>query len=170
MQTTGIGISNQSALNQNKMMKQKITFIVLGIIATLFLSSFSYELLHSKPVQQEKKIVDTIKKQDSLKRISLTLFKNNAHASYYAQKFHGRRTASGKRFDNTKYTAAHRKLPFGTKVKVTNEANGKSVVVEITDRGPFTKGRDIDLTKKAFMEIASSSYGGSLRVTIETIQ
>ncbi|NMH27620.1 septal ring lytic transglycosylase RlpA family protein [Flavobacterium silvaticum] len=120
---------------------------------------------------------DTIKKNaviaDSLKLVSnlkLKPFKKNAHASYYAERFNGRRTASGRKFDNNKYTAAHRKLPFGTKIKVTNEANGKSVIVEVTDRGPFTRGRDIDLTKKAFMEIAGKGWGGALKVTIEIIQ
>jgi len=81
-----------------------------------------------------------------------------------------RRTASGKVFNNQKYTAAHKKLPFGTKLRVTNEANGRSVIVEVNDRGPFTRGRDIDLTRKAFKEIAGTSYGGSLKVTLEIIQ
>ncbi len=147
-------------------MKQKITVLILIAFAALFFSSFK-EFQDLNPKKTEA-IQDTINK-DTLKIGKLKLFKKNAHASYYAQKFHGRRTASGKRFDNTKYTAAHRKFPFGTKLKVTNEANGKFVIVEITDRGPFTKGRDIDLTKKAFMEIASNKYGGSLKVTIEEI-
>jgi len=127
--------------------------------------------------QSVKMQTDTISKNaaiaDSLKLVSnlkLRLHKKNAHASYYADKFNGRRTASGRRFDNNKYTAAHRKMPFGTKVKVTNEANGKSVIVEITDRGPFIKGREIDLSKRAFMDIASSKYGGALKVTIEIVQ
>ena len=89
------------------------------------------------------------------------------YASYYANKFNGRRTASGKRFDNTKYTAAHRKLPFGTKLRVTNESNGKFVLVEVTDRGPFTRGREIDLSRKAFMDITSNKNSGSMKVKIE---
>ena len=76
-------------------------------------------------------------------------FKSGAHASYYAEKFHGRKTASGKIFNMNKLTAAHKKLPFGTILKVTNEKNGKSVIVEINDRGPYVKGREIDLSKKA---------------------
>lgn len=100
---------------------------------------------------------------------NLKLLKKNAHASYYHNRFNGRRTASGKRFDNNGYTAAHKKLPFGTKVKVTNEANGKSVIVEITDRGPFSKVREIDLTRKAFMDIASNKNSGVVIVTIEEI-
>ena len=69
-------------------------------------------------------------------------FKKSANASYYADKFNGKRTTSGKKFSNSGYTAAHKKLPFGTKIKVTNEANGKSVVVEITDRGPFVRSKE----------------------------
>ena len=100
----------------------------------------------------------------------LKLYKKNAHASYYAEKFNGRKTASGKRFDMNKLTAAHKKLPFGTKLKVTNQANGKSVIVEVIDRGPFVKSREIDLSKRAFMQIASSKSSGSLLVTLEMIQ
>ncbi len=122
-------------------------------------------------------IVDTILKilptNDSIRMLGsmkLKLFKKNAHASYYADKFTGRRTASGKKFDNAKNTCAHRKFPFGTKLKITCERNNKSTIVEVTDRGPFVRGRDIDLSKKAFMEIAPGSYGGSLAVTIEVIK
>lgn len=156
-------------------MKQKITLLLLIITTIISLSSFSYK---DRDFQDPKKVTqDSIKKNsaiaDSLGLISnlkLKLHKKNAHASYYHDKFNGRRTASGKKFDNNKYTAAHRKFPFGTKLKVTNESNGKSVIVEVTDRGPFTKGREIDLTRKAFMEIASGKYGGSLKVKIEVIE
>lgn len=95
------------------------------------------------------------------------LYKKSAHASYYADKFNGRKTASGKKFSNKKYTAAHRKLPFGTIVRVTNEANGQCVLVEITDRGPFARGREIDLSKRAFMEIAGNKNSGGMLVKIE---
>jgi rare lipoprotein A len=70
-------------------------------------------------------------------------------ASYYADKYHGRTTASGERFDMNDLTAAHRTLAFGTRVRVTNRANGRSVVVRINDRGPFVKGRVIDLSLAA---------------------
>jgi rare lipoprotein A len=98
------------------------------------------------------------------------LFKKNAHASYYHDKFNGKKTASGGRFDNRKLTAAHRKLPFGTKLRVTNEANGKFVIVEVTDRGPFARGREIDLSKKAFMDIASNKSSGAVIVKIEELR
>jgi len=67
-------------------------------------------------------------------------------ASYYAHKFHGRRTASGQIYDMHGMTAAHRKLPFGTRVRVTNLHNHKSVELIINDRGPFKKGRIIDVS------------------------
>ena len=74
-------------------------------------------------------------------------------ASYYGKRFAGRPTASGEIFNPVKLTAAHRTLPFGSKVKVTNKRNGRSVVVRINDRGPFSKGRVIDLSRKAAEEI-----------------
>lgn len=156
-------------------MKQKTILLLLIITAIISLSSFSNK---ERNFQEPKKVTqDTIKKNaaiaDSLGLISnlkLKLHKKNAHASYYHDKFNGRRTASGKKFDNSKYTAAHRKFPFGTKLKVTNEISGKSVIVEVTDRGPFTKGREIDLTRKAFMEIAANKGSGAQKVTIEVIQ
>ena len=97
-------------------------------------------------------------------------FKKQAHASYYSNKFNGRRTASGKKFSNNKYMAAHRKFPFGTKLRVTNEHNGQCVIVEVADRGPFTKGREIDLSRRAFMDIAHDKRLGGLKVTIAIIQ
>ena len=70
-------------------------------------------------------------------------------ASWYGAQHHGRKTASGAVFDQGALTAAHPSLPFGTRVKVTNLSNGKSVDVEITDRGPFVGGRIIDLSQAA---------------------
>ena len=74
-------------------------------------------------------------------------------ASYYADKFEGRKTASGELFTQSKTTAAHKTLPFGTTVKVTNLQNGKTVKVTINDRGPFVEGRIIDLSKSAAKKI-----------------
>lgn len=91
-------------------------------------------------------------------------------ASYYHDMFHGRLTANGERFNNySGYTAAHRTLPFGTIVKVTNLNNGRSVVVRINDRGPYadTKRRIIDLNKKSFNAIANTRQGlVKVRLTI----
>lgn len=70
-------------------------------------------------------------------------------ASWYGPGFHGKKTASGQRFNENAMTAAHKSLPFGTIVKVTDQATGRSIKVEITDRGPFHPGRIIDLSKAA---------------------
>jgi rare lipoprotein A len=70
-------------------------------------------------------------------------------ASFYAHKYHGRKTASGEKYNMHEMTAAHRRLPFGAKVRVTNLSNNSSVVVRVNDRGPFVKGRVIDLSLAA---------------------
>ena len=77
-------------------------------------------------------------------------------ASWYGPGFQGRLTANGERFNTNAYTAAHKTLPFGTKVKVTNKNNGRSVVVRINDRGPFVHGRVIDLSKASARAIGIS--------------
>ena len=80
-------------------------------------------------------------------------------ASFYHDKFNGRKTASGEIFSNRKLTAAHRTLPFGTIVQVTNLRTGKSVEVRINDRGPFHSSRALDLSKAAFDSIGNTARG-----------
>jgi len=96
-------------------------------------------------------------------------YKQFGKASYYAMKFQFRKTASGERFNNYSNTAAHRELPFGTKVKVTNVKSRKSVIVKINDRGPFIKGRIIDLSRSAFSSIGNID-SGIINVEIEVIK
>lgn len=91
-------------------------------------------------------------------------------ASWYGPGFHGRKTASGKRFNTNKLTAAHRTLPFGTKVLVTNLSNDKTVEVEINDRGPAKKTkRLIDLSKAAAKKLGFASAGVT-RVRVEVVE
>jgi rare lipoprotein A len=90
-------------------------------------------------------------------------------ASFYGEKFHGRKTASGEIFDMNKLTAAHPSLPFGTIVKVTNLKNNKSVVVRINDRGPFAKNRIIDLSYEAARRL-DFIKDGTTAVKIEVIK
>jgi len=80
-------------------------------------------------------------------------------ASWYGGKFHGRRTANGERFNKNELTAAHRSLPFGTRVRVTNQRNGRSVVVRINDRGPFIGNRVIDLSQAAAQAVGMVRSG-----------
>ena len=89
-------------------------------------------------------------------------------ASWYGPGFHGRRTANGERFNQNDLTAAHRTLPFGTKVKVTNLRNGRSVVVRVNDRGPFSRGRVIDLSKAA-ARIIGVFQSGTAPVLLEIL-
>jgi len=164
------------------MKKQNIS--ILSLIAVLVIS---FALTNHVLAQSKSPKTDTVKKAnapkiietvtadeviDSLvsKKPKLKLHKENAIASYYADMFHNRKTASGAKFDNNKFTAAHKKLPFGTKLKITNPTNNKSVVVTVNDRGPYVKGREIDLSKKAFMMIASNKGSGIQKVTIEIIE
>ena len=88
-------------------------------------------------------------------------------ASWYGKKYHGRPTASGEIFDMYKLTAAHKKLPLGTRVRVTNLKNRKSVVVKVNDRGPFVRGRIIDLSYAAAKKIGMIGDGiAKVRVEI----
>lgn len=165
-------------------MKNKIIVFSVSLLL-LLITSFSTagdsaeEVVSSPAIRETKQIITKVEKAavmvvdttDTEKaEPKLTHYKSNAIATYYADKFNGRKTSSGERFHNDKYTAAHMKLPFGTMVRVTNEANGKSVDVKVNDRGPFSKKLEIDLTKKAFMEIAPHKRCGTFKVKIEIIE
>ena len=99
----------------------------------------------------------------------LSGYNESGKASYYAMKYQFRKTASGERFNQAAFTAAHRTLPFGTRVQVTNVQNKKSVIVRINDRGPFVKGRVIDLSRAAFSRIGNLS-AGIIEVRIEVVE
>ncbi len=98
-----------------------------------------------------------------------TFDKQIGMASYYADEFHGRPTSSGQPFDMNALTAAHRTLPLGTIARVTNIENGRSVVLLVNDRGPFAKGRVIDLSKAAAERIGLVEKGTAL-VKIEIVR
>lgn len=149
--------------------------ILLGVFVS-FLMLYSFLNSNSKHTnfKKEHSLFDTVKVIDTIVidtlDYNLIPFQQNAHASYYHDKFTGRRTASGAIFNNKELTCAHKTLPFGTKLRVTSIITGKSVDVKVTDRGPFVKGRHIDLSKKAFMLIAPNKYGGHIRVDLEIIK
>lgn len=157
-----------------------INKLILGVstmIATFLASNFSFQKFEKKAFEFHQ-FQDTVKKDtlDSIIIDSLSieeglynykLYKTKGYATHYANRFNGRRTASGERFDNNKLTAAHRKLPFGTKVRVTNLVNGKKIIVKINDRGPHVRGREIDLSNKAFRYLMSGRSGGIMAVKIE---
>jgi len=134
-------------------------------ILFLSFSSFAQETI--------KDTLGTLAEEDSLcydAYYSYKVLHTNAQTSYYANKFNGRKTASGEVFNNKKFTAAHRSLPFGTKLRLTNPINGKQTVVTVNDRGPFTKGRTLDISTAAFQEITDHPGKGLLRIKIEVIK
>jgi rare lipoprotein A len=99
-------------------------------------------------------------------RVLLTL---EGVASYYADEFHGRQTSNGEIYDMNELTAAHRTFPFGTKVRITNMENRKTVIVRINDRGPFHEGRMIDLSLGAAKEL-DLVRTGTARVKLEVLE
>lgn len=113
-------------------------------VATLFLSAMAIlpaSMAQAQPKETSGKVIQ------------------NGRASWYGPGFHGRKTASGERFNTNELTAAHRTLPFGTKVRVVNKKTGKSVVVRINDRGPYAHGRVIDLSRASAQAIGITGVG-----------
>ena len=130
-------------------MKTKtLVLIVLGAFLLINPVSKQYSELNAKPTDK------------------ISEFTQEGVASWYGPGFHGRKTANGERFDTYDLTAAHKTLPFNTMVRVINLSNDKTVIVRINDRGPFSKGRIIDLSKAAKEEIG---MGGLADVRIEVI-
>jgi rare lipoprotein A len=164
----GIASGQSSSKGKNKTSKQKDSLLkIKSTIAKNDKIVAKDSVKISNPLFEPQEVeIDSI----FLGTGTFKFYKKNAHASYYANKFHNHKTASGKKYNKNKYSAAHKKLPFGTIVKVTNEANGKSVIVEINDRGPFVRSREIDLSRKAFMEITANQSSGNMKVTMEILQ
>lgn len=101
----------------------------------------------------------TTENADTEMRVERKGLSNYMVCSFYADKFHGRTTSNGEVFNMYALTCAHKTLPFNTKLRVTNEDNGKSVVVRVNDRGPFVKGRDLDLSYEAARQIGLIGAG-----------
>ncbi|MXO90586.1 septal ring lytic transglycosylase RlpA family protein [Altererythrobacter aquaemixtae] len=139
-------------------------------VAASFVASFeTFETLPEAP-EAEGNVVDIteIDPPIEIEEEPETRSLGTGVASYYGRRFHGRLTANGERFNMNAMTAAHKTLPFGTRVRVTNPRNGKAVVVRINDRGPFIRGRTIDLSRAAAGEIGIISRGHG-RVELDII-
>jgi rare lipoprotein A len=135
----------------------------LAIVAVLMATQHAC----SRPTQRTAKVAEPDHASDQSRAPRRV---QHGRASYYSDKFHGRRTASGERFNQHKLTAAHRSLPFGTMVRVTNHRNGKSVVVKINDRGPWgNRGGIIDLSRAAAKQI-DMIRAGRVPVTVEILR
>ena len=134
----------------------------LLILVMISLVGFTY-------IANEKVIIEPVSNfeianvniYESLTKTSLVEYidKGTMKASWYGPKFHGRLTANGEIYDQMGFTAAHKKMKFGTILRITNPKNNKSVVVRINDRGPYTVGRQLDLSKAAAMELEMIAKG-----------
>lgn len=142
--------------NQIKKQMKVLFFIFFSFFSIVSISAQQTDLL--KDSIQTDSIITEVFRNDSLITV-------RGKATYYASKFHGRRTSNGEVYSNKKMTAAHLKLPFGTMVTVTNLNNGRTVEVRVNDRGPHTKAFIIDVSQAAAKELGF--YGkGVARVEI----
>ena len=134
--------------------------IVLLILSSIFLVSCSSIVRFSDTSSRQSEDASTASGSGLVFR---------GKASYYHDKFEGRTTASGEIFSNSKMTAAHKTIAFGTRIRVTNLNNGRQVVVVINDRGPFIEGRVIDLSRAA-AEALDMIRAGVVDVECEILQ
>lgn len=134
------------------MKKSKLKYLLFSVGLTLALSACAGNVVKAPVVPQATPI--------AFEETEL-LFQEQGHASWYGPGFYGRKTASGERFTKTKLTAAHKTLPFGTRIQVTNLQNGKEVEVVINDRGPYIRGRVIDLSYAAAEKIGLLKSGAA---------
>lgn len=152
-----------------------VRFLMIVVISILFSGYVSSE---DKTTQEVEKIAEKVKRkvavtekaegrQDLVKdKVTVRqgddgkpIVEQVGEASFYGPGFHGKKTATGERFDQNQKTAAHPTLPLGTEATVTNLETGASVDVKINDRGPYVKGRDIDLSKGAAKELGMTKDG-----------
>lgn len=137
---------------------------VISFWLTLIMISFVSILVRAENESQPKpEPLTQLEKSFSTNNIydigSLFTYEETGKASWYGKRFHKRKTSSGERYDMYGYTAAHKTLPFGTILRVTNFENNKSVLVRINDRGPFVRSKVIDLSYQSMKEITDKSLG-----------
>ncbi len=141
--------------------------IVLLFLSILVIAAGNIGAAENAEAAETAEIAEAADTQTDSATDETPSFSQSGYASWYGGKFQGRRTASGEIFDTHKLTAAHKTLPFGTIVTVTNLKNGKKVEVKINDRGPFVKGRIIDLSMAAAREINLLGDGvGRVRIDV----
>ena len=136
---------------------------ILGLIFICVLALFSITLVQAKPHAP-----DTMEQLIRHNYDDQKLEFQSGRASWYGPGFHGRKTASGERFNMYGMTAAHRYLPLGTKVRVTNMDTGKSIVVKVNDRGPYHGNRILDLSKAAARSLGMIK-SGTCKVKLERL-
>ena len=145
-----------------KKLTQSLLVALLFVVTTTVASAGNHKHWHHRHVKHKDSTIKCMLCQscpDPLKCQVAQTRKIHGKASWYGPGFHGRRTASGERFNQHALTAAHKTLPLGTHVMVRNLANDETVIVKINDRGPFVRGRVIDLSKAAAQAIKLAGTG-----------
>ena len=149
----------------------KITkiFIVLALISVVGFTIESNESKNTvnKSSNDENSLLDNSEVNSTIELLEY-VNRGMMVASWYGPRFHGRKTANGEIFDQLAFTAAHKKFRFGTLLRLTNPNNEKSIVVRINDRGPFKRGRELDLSKAAATELGILERGVA-RLNIEQV-
>ena len=150
----------------NSLTKALITLVMVSLVGFTYMS----ENKKSKESVENSETTISNNEEEVLLNTSLVDYidKGMMKASWYGPKFHGRITANGELFDQMALTAAHKKLKFGTLLRITNPKNNKSVVVRINDRGPYIAGRQLDLSKAAALELGMIEKG-VLKLKVEEI-
>jgi rare lipoprotein A len=143
-----------------------VALIFIGCSST---PRFAERSTHSQAPSIPKEHDSTLSAQPERSPSDRPLLTLEGVASYYADDFHGKQTSNGETFDMNSLTAAHRTFPFGTKIRVTNLENAKTVVVRVNDRGPFKEGRMIDLSRGAAQAL-DLVRTGTARVRLEVLE
>lgn len=163
----------KAVITAQERLRRKGRALVRVVLATAFLwltTLFSIGIQLTASVTQAKESAKKrTKGQMKLRKVS-EASRNTIQgvASWYGKGFHGRKTASGVRFNQDAMMAAHKTLPFGTIIRVTNKSNNRSCYVEVTDRGPYIKGREIDLSRAAAIELGFTK-AGTAQVSMEIV-
>jgi rare lipoprotein A len=136
--------------------KMLLVLCMLSLVGFTFVTSDISKA--SEPMNKEEK-VPVNEEENNIKSIVNYIDKGVMTASWYGPRFNGKLTANGEIFDQQAFTAAHKKLKFGTLLKLTNLRNNKSIVVRINDRGPYVRGRQLDLSKAAALSLGMVERG-----------
>lgn len=158
----------QEVISDEKIVRRRVQTLLRVGLATIFfwlsglISIGATAMAQAATKQEPAKTKTTARHRNHYKNFKHSSKPNLSMvgtASWYGHEFHNRKTASGKKFNQFALMAAHRTLPFGTLVEVTNNSNHKTCIVEITDRGPYAKNRIIDLSRRAAQELGFMSSG-----------
>lgn len=169
--TAGLGSGAQTAPSAPQLGRTTAA-AVPGIVALPDAEERAVRGPHPRPVAKSARTAAAIVSERERMAVSLAsrgLTSRVVHVSWYGAEFQGLGTASGELFDRYRLTAAHRSLPFGTVLRLTNPSNGRSVEVRINDRGPWVGGRELDLSEAAFAKLAPLG-AGVIQVSVEIIK